>query len=175
MIPSVKTTHSDSSPTTETYRDELLFSLYHLFLSSSSDIPFFLFTSLHTFSHSVTCTPSHQFSPIAPLPPCFCLPEFSPALEFNTSKRQLQVYYQMNTSHPSVWLILHVNHVLFHLPKCNCQLICHFIMVAITSPSLLVAIHCCPYMQIILVMHVRMTLKITKCIQFSGKHYSFPI
>ncbi len=67
----------------------------------------------------------------------------------------------MNTSHPSVWLILHVNHVLFHLPKCNCQLIYHFIMVAITSPSLLVAIHCCPYMQIILVMHVRMTLKIT--------------
>lgn len=66
----------------------------------------FLFTSLLAFSHSDTCTPSLLFSPITPLWPCFCLPAFPLALEFNTSKRQQQVYYQVNTSQRSPWLCL---------------------------------------------------------------------
>lgn len=87
-IPSVKTTHSDSSPTTQTHEEEVPFS------SSAPLVSWYPSFSLH-FPPSHLPSVRHLY-PICfcTLPPCFCLPAFLSALEFNSGKRQLQVYYR---------------------------------------------------------------------------------
>lgn len=77
-IPSVKTTHSDSSPTTPA-------ALLLLRASSNRRNP--PPVPLHFPS------PCHLY-PVPARPPCFCLPAFPPEPEFNTTQRQLQVYYR---------------------------------------------------------------------------------
>lgn len=78
-IPSVKATRGDSSPTTPAAV---------LLLRASSNnrkSP----APLHFPS------PCHLY-PVPGHPPCFCLLIFPPELEFNTSQRQLQVYYHQD-------------------------------------------------------------------------------
>lgn len=158
-IPSVKTTHSDSSPTTETHSKDPLFSLSLSPTSSYNLIsPFFLFTSSLTFSHSVTCTPPFfSHSPLSYLVSVSLhFPQHWSLIQGRDNYKFIIKQTPANPPCGCVYLTYHVNPLLCHPLKCCCRLVHHFI-IAITSPSLLVAKHCCPHMHIrIPSMHVYM-------------------
>lgn len=157
-IPSVKTTHGDSSPTTETHREKLLFSSSSLSTTSSYNLipPFFPFISLSTFFHSATCSPSSCFLPV----PFFHrvsvslhFPQHWSLIQAGDKYKFIIRWTPANPLRGCDCLTHYVNPFLSHPPKCGCQLIHHFIT-TITSPSLLVAKRRCPQMQITPAMHV---------------------